>query len=98
MNDFAVTISADAIIKASALLSACAVLGGVLVWIIKFVERQKRQDQEIAAIREENCMICYGILACLKGLKEQGCNGPVTEALDKLEKHINKAAHRISEV
>ena len=35
----------------------------------------------------------YGILACLKGLKEQGCNGPVTEAVNKIEKHINKAAH-----
>ena len=31
-------------------------------------------------------MICYGVLACLKGLKEKGCNGPVTDAL-------NKAAH-----
>lgn len=33
------------------------------------------------------------ILACLKGLKEQGCNGPVTEAIDKIQKHINKQAH-----
>ena len=32
-------------------------------------------------------------LACLKGLKEQGCNGPVSAALDKLEKHLNQAAH-----
>ena len=38
-------------------------------------------------------MICYGILACLRGLKELDCDGPVTEALDKLEKHLNKAAH-----
>ena len=36
---------------------------------------------------------CYGILACLKGLKEQGCNGPVTEALHTLEKHLNQSAH-----
>ena len=38
-------------------------------------------------------MICYGVLACLKGLKEQGCDGPVSDALDKLEKYLNKAAH-----
>jgi hypothetical protein len=31
--------------------------------------------------------------ACLSGLKEQGCNGPVTQALDALEKHLNKQAH-----
>jgi len=33
-------------------------------------------------------------LACLMGLKEQGCNGPVTEAINQLEKHINKQAHK----
>ena len=30
----------------------------------------------------------------IKGLKEQGCNGPVTEAVTKLEQHINEEAHR----
>ena len=40
-----------------------------------------------------NKAVHYGILACLKGLKEQGCNGPVTEAIDKIQKHINKQAH-----
>ena len=29
-------------------------------------------------IRREQTLICYGLLACLQGLKEQGCNGPVT--------------------
>ena len=38
-------------------------------------------------------LICYGLLACLKGLKEQGCNGPVTEAMDRMEQHLNQAAH-----
>lgn len=34
-----------------------------------------------------------GIKACLQGLAEQGCNGTVHDALDKLERHLNKAAH-----
>ena len=93
-----VTISADAIIKLAALLTALGGLGGVAVWCIKFVERQKHQDKEIAAIRKEQTLICYGVLACLKGLKEQGCNGPVTAALDKLEKHLNQAAHEGEEL
>ena len=35
-----------------------------------------------------------GVLACLKGLQEQGCDGPVTIAIKKLENHINKQAHK----
>lgn len=88
-----VTISADTIIKLAALLTAFGAIGGVVVWCVKFVDRQKRQDKEIAAIRKEQTLICYGVKACLQGLKEQGCNGPVTTALDKLEKHLNQAAH-----
>lgn len=88
-----VTIGVDTIIKAAALLTALGAIGGVVVWCIKFVDRQKKQDHELAAIRKEQTLICYGVLACLKGLKEQGCNGPVTAALDKLEKHLNEAAH-----
>lgn len=88
-----VTISADTVIRAASLLAALGALGGVAVWCLRFVERQKNQGREISAIRKEQTLICYGILACLKGLKEQGCNGPVTAALDKIEKHLNQAAH-----
>lgn len=88
-----VTISADGIIKLAALLAAVGGIGGLVVWCIKFVDRQKKQDQELTAIRHEQTLICYGVLACLKGLKEQGCNGPVTAALDKMEKYLNQAAH-----
>jgi len=38
-------------------------------------------------------LVVYGLLACLKGLAEQGCDGPVSEAIDRIEKHINKKAH-----
>ena len=86
-------IDANTIITISAVLAALGGIGGVVVWCIKFVDRQKKQDKELAAIRKEQTLICYGVLACLKGLKEQGCNGPVTAALDKLEKHLNQAAH-----
>ena len=47
----------------------------------------------LKAIREELRILCYGVQACLSGLKEQGCNGPVTDALTHLEKHLNKKAH-----
>ena len=88
-----VTINSDTLIKIAAVLAALGGIGSVVVWCIRFVDRQKKQDQELAANRKELTLICYGVLACLKGLKEQGCNGPVTDALDKLEKHLNQAAH-----
>ena len=44
-------------------------------------------------MNEELCLLTYGVLACLKGLKEQGCNGPVTNAIEKIEKHMNQKAH-----
>lgn len=88
-----VTISAEMLVELAALLTALGVIGGVVVWGIKFISRQQKQDKELAAIRKEQTLICYGILACLRGLKEQGCDGPVTEALGKLEKHLNQAAH-----
>lgn len=88
-----VTISAEMLVDLAALLTALGVIGGVVVWGIKFIARQQKQDKELTAIRKEQTLICYGILACLRGLKEQGCDGPVTEALGKLEKHLNQAAH-----
>lgn len=91
-------VDVDTVIKAAALLTALGVIGGVVVWCVRFVARQRRQDREIAAICEEQTMICFGVLACLKGLREQGCNGPVSEALGKLEKHLNRQAHKWEEL
>ena len=42
---------------------------------------------------EELTLLTSGILACLKGLREQGCNGPVTEAINKIDKYLNQKAH-----
>ena len=90
-----VTITADTLIKLASLLAALGVIGGVVFWGYRFVERDKKQSREIAAMRREQTLICFGVLACLKGLKEQGCDGPVTDALSKLEKHLNEAAHDV---
>lgn len=87
-------ISTDAVLLLASLLGALGAIGGVALWCFRFVERDKRQDRELAAIREEQSLICYGVTACLKGLKEQGCNGPVSDALEKLERHLNRAAHK----
>ena len=97
-------IDMDTIIKAASVIGALAVIGGLLVAIYKFYKRPQelsreikslaeRHDEDIKKINEEQCLMMYGLLACLKGLKEQDCNGPVTEAINKIEKHLNKQAH-----
>lgn len=88
-----VIISADTLITLAELVTALGVIGGVILWCIKFVQRSRRQHEELKAIRREQTLICYGLLACLQGLKEQGCNGPVTEAMNRIEEHLNQAAH-----
>lgn len=56
-------------------------------------ELQRKQDADRASINSELQLLTYGVLACLKGLQEQGCDGTVTEAVSKFEKHLNEKAH-----
>lgn len=86
-------ITAEDIISLSELIAAVIAIGGIALAILRWFQKQKQQDVDIAELKEEQCLLTYGILACLKGLKEQGCNGPVTEAVDKIEKHLNMKAH-----
>lgn len=86
-------INFETIIQVGKVLGALILIGGILISIYKWYSRQNEQDVEIKKMKEEQCLLTYGTLACLKGLKELGCNGPVTEAIDKMEKHLNKAAH-----
>lgn len=86
-------INWETIITAGKIIGAVGVIISAVVALYKTVESIKLQKKDICSIKEEQTLLCYGILACLKGLKEQGCNGPVTHALDKLEKHLNEEAH-----
>lgn len=87
------TITWQSIITAGAVIAALTTVVTLLVKLVRWVDRQKQQDSEIKAIQHEQTLVVYGILAALKGLKEQGCNGPVTEAINKIEKHLNQKAH-----
>jgi hypothetical protein len=100
-----ITITWQTVITAFAALSAIAGIVAFFAKGVRWVDRQKKQDEEIKALRkthttdicclkQEQTLVIYGLLACLKGLKEQGCNGPVTEAINKIEKHLNQNAHK----
>lgn len=89
----AMYIDADIIIKAASLLGAIGALIAAIVSIYKVVEINRRQSKFINAIQKEQQIICYGLRGALQGLVEQGCNGPCRDALDRLDKHLNKNAH-----
>jgi hypothetical protein len=97
-------INADLIIKLGAILAALLAIGGAIYKVIKWFQTQDRQtididelrkkeSEDIQEIKDEQCLLTYGVLACLKGLSEQGCDGAVTEAINEIEKHLNKQAH-----
>lgn len=89
-----VTFTAQTIISIASLIAAIGALIALYNKGYDFVKRQKDQDKLIQDIQSEQAILTYGVLACLKGLKEQGCDGPVTEAIQKIEKHLNEKAHQ----
>ena len=88
-----ITITWQDIITAAAVIAAIVAIVEYYNKVYKFVVQQREQETAIHDIKDEQTLLTYGVLACLKGLKEKGCNGPVTEAIDKIEKHLNKKAH-----
>ena len=104
MSEVTFTLSWQVLATIGAGIGAVSLIIGLVFRFVHWVDRQKQQDKEIVAlrekheadntaIREEQQLLIFGLLACLKGLKSLGCNGPVTEAISKTEKFINKRAH-----
>ena len=82
------------IVAAASVFSAVVVIFGAIFAAYRWYLKQNKQDRDIADIKEEQTLLTYGVLACLKGLSEQGCDGPVTKAIEAIEKHLNKKAHK----
>ncbi len=85
---------ADIIISIASVITALGVILGVVLGIYKFYLKNNKQDSDIKEIKSEQSILTFGVLACLKGLKEQGCDGPVTEAIQRIETHLNEQAHK----
>ena len=82
----------EVIIIVASVITALGTIIGCFTTIHKWILRQNKQDEDIKSIKEEQKVLTTGVLACLKGLKEQGCDGPVTEAIHSIENHLNKEA------
>lgn len=100
-----ITLTWQTIITISAILGAIVAIVSYFAKLVRWVDKQRKQDDDIkqikkhheedmAAIMEEQTLLVYGVLACLKGLKEKGCNGPVTETIGRIEKYLNNKAHK----
>lgn len=61
--------------------------------ITKLEELNVRQEHDITESKEERLILLNGTLACLKGLKEKGCNGPVTQGITDIENYLMKKSH-----
>lgn len=84
--------------------SALGLLLGIILKIHKWYLKQDEQTTQIKALKkhheedvhrlkEENCLICFALSACLDGLQQLGANHTVPDAKGKLDKYLNQQAH-----
>ena len=85
---------ASNIITAASVLTALGVILGFIFKGYKWYLKQKKQDEEIKKIKEENTLICFALSACLDGLQQLGANHTVPIAKEKLDKYLNQQAHK----
>ena len=88
------TVTTETIITAASIITSLVVIFGAIFTLFRWYLKQEKQDRDIKDIKEEQLILTIGVLACLKGLAEQGCDGPVTDAIASIEAHINKQAHK----
>lgn len=81
-----------------------AAVGAIVgIFLNRLFDRLNRKDtvnkleKKVAQQEEENCLLCYGLSACLDGLMQLGANHDVPIAKEKLDKHLNKKAHGLEE-
>ena len=88
-----ITLSWQMLLTATAIIGAFVAIINYIKKIFGWFDRQEKQDKEIKDIKKEQEILTKGILACLKGLKEQGCNGAVTTTISEIETYLNNKAH-----
>ena len=99
-----ITVTPQGVITFASLCTAIILLVERFAKGVRWFDKQDKQstdiddlreqhNNDVKSINEELTLLTYGILACLKGLNEKGCNGPVTEAIGRIEKHLNQRAH-----
>lgn len=97
-------LDAQTIITAAALLTAVTAIFVFAKKGFKWFSKPGELETEIKALKEkhendmaesneERQLMCYALAACLDGLQQLGCNHTVTDAKNKMDKHLNEKAH-----
>ena len=100
-----ITITWQSVITAAAFVSAVIALVTYFSKVVRWVDKQNEQDEEIKnlkqhheddikSLKEEQALLIDGVLACLLGLQEKGCNGPVTKTIEQYQTYLNQKAHK----
>lgn len=100
-----ITLTWQGVITAFGVLGAVIGIVAYFARAVRWVDKQNEQDKKIddlsqhheedmEGVKEELELLVFGVLACLTGLSEQGCDGPVSEAIEKYKKYLNKKAHK----
>lgn len=100
-----ITLTWQSVITFAAFVGAVIALVTYFSKVVRWVDKQSKQDEEIKrlkqhheddikSLKEEQALLIDGVLACLMGLKEQGCNGSVTKAIEKYNNYLNEKAHK----
>jgi len=83
-----ITIDISLVVTVVALATALlGVLWRMHLLVGRFEKLEKRSDKS----KEVDVEILNALLACLEGLKQQGCNGTVTQTLTNLKDYIVKS-------
>ena len=99
------TITPQTIITAAGVLSGITAIVIALAKLVRWVDNQKKQSTDIAALeakhnkdmkelKDELQILCEGMLAALDGLMQKGANGNVTKVHEKLEIYLNSRSHK----
>lgn len=74
-----------------------AILCGAILKILRKIDcndkKIKAVEQDVTDSKEERQIMLKALLACLQGLHEQGCNGPVTSAIKEIQDYMMRKAH-----
>jgi len=84
----------DHLLIAGQVIGALLVIGGFLWFFVNLYLKIEQIGKDTSISKEERSIIMDGLLACLLGLAQHGCNGPVKEGIDKISQFLNKQAHR----
>ncbi len=82
------------IISLASVFSSSAILVSAIIACYRWINRQNDQDRDIKNTKEEQALLVYGVITCLKVLKEQHDNMQLEDALTKIESYINTKAHK----